>query len=114
MFIRTNLPSTSVEAIRYEAHSQLLVVLFRSGGVYDYFKVPAEAVARWLSAPSLGRFFASEIRGTYGCRALTGADASRWINALRAVERSCGGDPHGWLVNLLSQVRRPVRGDLVF
>ena len=63
---RTEVASTSLASIGYDAASRTLEVEFRSGAVYHYHSVPL-AVARALAgAESIGGYFMRRVRGAYG------------------------------------------------
>lgn len=60
--------SSFVHRICYRANERYLIVLLDQT-YYHYCKVPASFLEQWMSAPSLGRFYGSYVRGNYDCRA---------------------------------------------
>ena len=57
--------SSSLSMIGYEPNSLTLRIVFRDGGVYDYFGIPEILVKQLLSSPSKGRFYAYHIKGRF-------------------------------------------------
>lgn len=55
--------SHSIAAIGYEGG--VLVVAFRTGGVWRYQNVPPVIAAQFQAAPSKGRFYARMVRGRF-------------------------------------------------
>ena len=64
--------STEIEWIGYEAKRNMLQVEFIVGGTYQYENVPSRIYKDFLSAPSHGRFFETEIKGRYSFRKVRG------------------------------------------
>ena len=60
--------STEIEWIGYESKRNMLQVEFIAGGTYQYQDVPKVIYENFLSAPSHGRFFETEIRGRFPYR----------------------------------------------
>jgi len=54
---RASVASSSLRSLGYDPEQQVLEVEFDGGAVYQYEKVPAEAVQALLQADSLGRHF---------------------------------------------------------
>jgi hypothetical protein len=71
------MPSTAIRFISYDEESQRLSVIFVTGRLYLYERVPKEVYEEFLSAPSRGSFFNSEIRDRYEYRAITSHDSYR-------------------------------------
>jgi hypothetical protein len=67
--------SSIVAWVQYAASTQVLVVGFVRGTVYEFFNVPAEEHLALMSAPSKGRQFNSFIRGRFPHRRVT---SSSW------------------------------------
>ena len=67
----TDVESTSLASIAYDASRQLLQIEFRDRTTYQYFGVPAEVHDELLGAPSKGGYFNRFIRGSFGY--------SRWV-----------------------------------
>lgn len=62
---RQAVQSSSLAAVGYDHESQTLEVEFRHGGSYQYFQVPLSTYEALITAPSKGRFFATEIRSRF-------------------------------------------------
>lgn len=60
---RTAVQSSNLQSIGYE--NGVLEIQFHSGGIYQYFDVPAQIHQALMAAPSKGEFFAQNIRGVY-------------------------------------------------
>jgi hypothetical protein len=71
MIPRTEVQSSNVRSIGYDAARRILHVEFNSkdarmpGRVYEYQNVPPEEHAALLNAPSIGAHFTRVIRGRY-------------------------------------------------
>lgn len=59
------LSSTCLRHVAYDSRARVLDVEFRRGGRYRYLGVPSTRAGALLASPSLGRYFAHEIRGRY-------------------------------------------------
>ena len=59
------MPSSVVAAIRYDAPSSTLRVVYVSGSVYDYKKVPEEIYLEMKAASSKGEFLNKQIKPNY-------------------------------------------------
>lgn len=62
---RQSVASSNLAEVGYYLDLETLEVQFKSGGIYQYFNVPAFMYERLMSADSLGRFFNAEIKGHY-------------------------------------------------
>lgn len=71
------MPSTAIRFISYDEDAERLSVTFVTGRLYLYERVPREVYEKFLSAPSRGSFFNSEIRDRYEYRAITSHDSYR-------------------------------------
>lgn len=60
--------SSEIEWIGYESKRSMLQVEFIVGGTYQYDNVPPVVYQSFLTAPSHGRFFETEIKGQYSYR----------------------------------------------
>lgn len=56
--------SSNIAAVAYSNHGTL-GVRFHSGKSFLYDQVPADVHKALMAAPSIGKFFAAEIRGKY-------------------------------------------------
>lgn len=62
---RTHISSSAISSVGYDERSAVLEVEFRSGAVYDYFKVPEKVYRDLLKAPSKGSFVSRRVRDRY-------------------------------------------------
>ena len=62
---RESVISTELRSVGYEPEALILEVEFCSGGIYQYFGVPAFAHAALMLAPSKGRYFNAHIKDVY-------------------------------------------------
>jgi hypothetical protein len=62
---RTQVTSSNIRSVGYDADKRLLEIEFNSGAVYQYDEVPLEVHQGLMAAPSVGSFFASEIKPHY-------------------------------------------------
>lgn len=59
------MPSSVIATIRYDAVKQILRVIFLSGSIYDYKKVPENVYNAMKAATSKGSFLNRKIKGRY-------------------------------------------------
>jgi len=59
------MPSSVVAAIRYDAPSSTLRVIYVSGSIYDYKKVPEKVYIEMKAASSKGEFLNKQIKPNY-------------------------------------------------
>ena len=59
------MPSSVVAAIRYDVPSSTLRVVYVSGNIYDYKKVPEEVYTLMKKASSKGEFLNKQIKPNY-------------------------------------------------
>ena len=57
--------SKNVESTQYTKEEKILVVKFRSGGIYRYNNFPADQWEELLKAESVGSFINKHVRGNY-------------------------------------------------
>ena len=55
--------SSNLSAVGYDGST--LRISFHSGGVYDYYNVPASVYEDLMNAPSKGKYHAAYIKGYY-------------------------------------------------
>ena len=60
--------STEIEWIGYEHKRKMLQVEFIAGATYQYDDVPETVYQDFLSAPSHGRFFETNVKNQYSFR----------------------------------------------
>lgn len=54
--------SSNISEVGYDPETKTLRVKFKKGGMWDYFDVSAEEHEAFISAPSIGKHFLSNIR----------------------------------------------------
>ena len=59
---RQPVTSESLTEVGYDPEYEILEVMFRHGGIYQYRNFPAHMFERFMSADSLGRFLNLEIK----------------------------------------------------
>ena len=59
---RTRVASSVIAAVGYDPRRGILEVEFRTGKIYNYFKVPGPVYEQLVKAKSMGRFFNEVIR----------------------------------------------------
>lgn len=57
--------SSNVKAHGYDAATRTLAIKFAGGATWHYAGVPTEVYQALLAAPSVGSFFASQVRNKY-------------------------------------------------
>lgn len=57
--------SGNIARLNYDDEKGLLMIEFRSGKFYRYHGVAYETWNKFIEAPSVGRFFNSEIKGKF-------------------------------------------------
>lgn len=60
--------SSAISAHGYDPATQTLYLQFKSGGIYSYPEVSTDLYAGLTEAESVGRFYASNIKGQYEAR----------------------------------------------
>jgi len=61
----TEVVSSNIDAIGYDADERELYVRFSSGAEYVYHNVPEGVVKEFLDASSKGKYLADNIKGVY-------------------------------------------------
>ena len=59
------MPSTVINRFTYDAATSTLRIIFVSGNIYEYEKVPPEIYHSLLQSRSKGIFFNEKIKGNY-------------------------------------------------
>lgn len=62
---RDPVSSSNLQSVGYDEASQTLEVEFKDGVVYQYFDVSSAEHAGLVGAPSVGSYFAANIRQSY-------------------------------------------------
>lgn len=57
--------SSQIDEVAYDVENKRLRVSFTRGGSYIYEKVPALIFAELVSARSVGKYFASEVKSSF-------------------------------------------------
>lgn len=57
--------STNIVEIGYDPPSLTLEVVFRNGGIYQYFDIPKQEYESLLGAASIGEYLNRNIKGRY-------------------------------------------------
>lgn len=65
---RTHMASSNLSSVGYDPGSQTLEIEFLSGGIYQYFGVPASTYHGLMSAASNGSYFATWIKERFRYR----------------------------------------------
>ena len=63
---RTPVRSSNLAEVGYDKKSKILEILFRNGGIWQYYDVPAYIYKELMNAESHGRYFIYQIKGAYG------------------------------------------------
>lgn len=84
--------SSSLAAIGFDDDTGTVAIQFRGGTIFHYANVPPDVVGQLYTAPSMGTFYAQQIKGKYPAQRMTGRCpkchvAGGWIGALCA---ECG------------------------
>ena len=77
---RINVASSNLKSVGYDAYMAVLEIEFLSGGIYQFFHVPASVYNKLINATSKGKFFARNIKNNrhYPCRKVF--PVSKWIH----------------------------------
>ncbi|MBO6690010.1 MAG: KTSC domain-containing protein [Henriciella sp.] len=62
---RTPVQSSNLLEIGYDPDTETLEVMFKNGGVYQYYNLPQHMYDQLMEAQSHGVFFNNEIKGHY-------------------------------------------------
>lgn len=65
---RTEVSSSAVRSIGYNAETQILEVEYLGGGVYQYTNVPASEYEALMSSSSVGKYLQNNIKSAYSAR----------------------------------------------
>ncbi len=61
----TPLKSSTIASADYDAASETLTIVFKSGGIYEYKGVPLTVFRELTLAPSVGKYFHQNIRSVF-------------------------------------------------
>ncbi len=64
---RTPVRSSDLAEIGYDEKSEILEILFRRGGIWQYHEIPVEVYNELMNAESHGSYFNFEIKDAYPC-----------------------------------------------
>ncbi len=59
--------SSAISEVGYDPQSMRMTILFTSGGMYTYCRVPQHVYDGLMAAPSKGTYFDHHIRDRYHC-----------------------------------------------
>ena len=62
---RLPVQSSSMKAVGYDPTAMTLEIEFNDGNIYQYFDVPETVHAELMNSPSQGKFFSTQIKGTF-------------------------------------------------
>lgn len=62
---RQSVQSSDLRSVGYDAATQTLEIEFNSGGVYQYYGVPAAIYQGLMGAASHGQYFHAHIKNSY-------------------------------------------------
>ena len=62
---RVPVQSSNIVEVGYDARTQTLEIMFRDGGLYQYFDVPDQIFQELRGAGSPGQYFHGVIKGNY-------------------------------------------------
>lgn len=62
---RKPVQSSDLRSVGYDAATQTLEIEFNSGGIYQYYGVPAAVYQGLMSAASHGQYFHAHIKDVY-------------------------------------------------
>jgi hypothetical protein len=65
---RTKVVSRVIASVGYDGSAKTMDIEFRSGRLYRFFTVPADAHGALMSADSIGRYFNTKIRDQFPSR----------------------------------------------
>lgn len=65
---RTPVTSSNLISVGYDAENSILEVEFKTGGIYQYNGVPKQTHMDMITAPSIGGFFAANVRDSFPCK----------------------------------------------
>jgi len=57
-----NVVSSNLSKVGYDAGSQTLLIVFKTGSVYEFANVPESSFIELMQSPSIGTFFSKNIR----------------------------------------------------
>ncbi|MHC5855184.1 KTSC domain-containing protein, partial [Nostoc sp.] len=60
--LQTQVNSSDLQSVGYDATTCILEIKFHSGGIYQYFKVPESIYRGLMSASSHGKYFHAYIK----------------------------------------------------
>jgi len=62
---RVPVESNTLKSVGHDSKTSTLEVEFHNGNIYQYFDVPQAVHSELMRAPSIGKFFGSQIKGQY-------------------------------------------------
>lgn len=67
---RTEVKSSNIKSVGYDADAKMLEVEFIGGRVYQYLKIDENKYTDLMLAPSIGKFYAINIKNKFDWKAL--------------------------------------------
>ncbi len=65
---RTNVDSSAIASVGYHTRNKVLEIEFKSGNIYEYYRVPALEFRKLMKADSHGTYFVDHIRNGFQYR----------------------------------------------
>jgi hypothetical protein len=62
---RDPVSSTNIAELGYDEQSSTLEVMFRNGGIYQYFDIPKQEYESLINAASIGEYLNNNVKGRY-------------------------------------------------
>ena len=66
------MPSSVIARLSYDAAGRTLKIVFQSGEVYEYYKVPRTIYDAFIQSGSKGKFLNQRIKGNFRYKKLSG------------------------------------------
>jgi len=63
--------SSFIKSVAWNSKSMILIVNFKSGSVWAYYRVPKKVYQSLISSSSMGNYFNISIRDIYSCERLS-------------------------------------------
>lgn len=80
---RIPVESSDIKSVGYDPRTQILEIEFHSGGVYDYYAVPASVHQALIQAESKGKHFHANVKGKFAFIQVGGLPSrpyvTRWL-----------------------------------
>jgi KTSC domain len=111
MLIGNSFDSGAIERFAYDPVQRMLVIFFKSGGVYEYRDVSQATFRSFWGAGSKGQFFHRDIRNQFESRQLSQSE----VEAIeREFERGSSGETTQMMLVEIAQIERRNRAPVFF